>query len=359
VIDRFLIDSIAEGFRVHEHCTRELMPRFLVFGPVVCLVVACGSSPSEPSETNTSRVLLGQAVNAIDGAAASGASVQVNALWPTTADGNGMFSIDVGSPGIHRVVIRAGTFVERETAVSGPSADRVRLSLIPNSFDMTAYDEMFRTTNGRLQRWITPPALVVLGSVMTYRNGGGDEYEATAEQLSDDEVSQMIAHLTEGLALLTGETYTSFASVTVERPAPGARVAVKRGARIVVGRYNGIVTLVNTIGYGQWEELPDGTVVGGSMFLDRDFDRDDSRRRRLRIHELGHALGYLHVKTRTSIMNPSIGPEPTDFDRTAARIAFQRPPGNHAPDVDPTSPVRTSSVNGDSGARWMPPVICQ
>ena len=31
------------------------------------------------------------------------------------------------------------------------------------------------------------------------------------------------------------------------------------------------------------------------MFLDRDFDKNDNRRRLLRIHELGHALGLMHV----------------------------------------------------------------
>ena len=269
-----------------------------------------------------------------------------------------MFSVDVGS-GTHRVRLNASSFVDRDTALAGPSNERVRLSLIPSAFDLEAFDEMFRTANARLQRWVTPPALVVLVSVMAYRNGTGDEYEATGDQLSDDEVSQMVAHLTEGLALLTGETFTNFASVTVERPEAGTRVSVNRVGRVVVGRYDGISTLANTIGYGQWSELPDGTVVGGSMFLDREFDRDDSRRRLLRIHELGHALGYLHVKARTSIMNPAIGPEPTDFDRTAARIAFQRLPGNRAPDIDAATSTRAFSVTGQSGGRWMPPVICQ
>ena len=336
------------------------MRRLLPIVLAVCLA-ACGSSPSQPSESaapSPSPVLLGQTVNAIDGAAAANAAVQVNALWPTTADGSGMFSVDVGTTGMHRLSIRAGSFIERETSVVVPASDRIRLSLIPQSFDLGAYDEMFRSSNSRLQRWITPPALVVLGSVMAYRVGV-DEYEATGEQLSDAEVGDMVANLTEGLALLTGDTYRNFASVTVERPAAGTRVAANRGGRIVVGRYNGISSLANTIGYGQWSELPDGTIIGGAMFLDREFDRDDPRRRRLRIHELGHALGYSHVKTRTSIMNPSIGPEPTDFDRAAARIAFQRAPGNRAPDVDPSSAARTSSVTGASGGRWMPPVICQ
>ncbi len=76
-----------------------------------------------------------------------------------------------------------------------------------------------------------------------------------------------------------------------------------------------------------WSEQPDGSIVGGAMYLDREFDRDDNRRRLLRIHELGHALGYQHVESRTSIMNPSIGPEPTEFDRQGAMVAFARPVG--------------------------------
>ena len=180
-------------------------------------------------------------------------------------------------------------------------------------------------------------------------------FPATADQLTDDEVTSMTAHLTEGLGLLTAGTFTSFASVSVERPQSGEQVSVRRPGTIVVGRYTGITTLANTIGYGNWAEQPDGTIVGGTMWLDRDFDRDDSRRRLLRIHELGHALGYNHVTVRTSIMNPAIGPEPTDFDRAGASIAFQRPVGNVAPDTDPATGRRTFSVT-DGGLRWSTPV---
>ncbi len=112
----------------------------------------------------------------------------------------------------------------------------------------------------------------------------------------------------------------------------------------------GITSLAKTIGYGLWSEQPDGSIVGGAMYLDREFDRDDNRRRLLRIHELGHALGYQHVESRTSIMNPSIGPEPTEFDRAGAIIAFARPVGNKSPrrrpGLDGTCPRRAA---GDVG----------
>ncbi len=282
-------------------------------------------------------------MSAIDGAATPRVQVHLSGRAPVTADGEGRFSIDVGEPGTFTATIRGSAVVERQTSIVGPGSEPLRLALIPSDFDLTAFDEMFRTGD-RLMRWTTRPSLVVLATVMAYQDGARNDYQAIGEQLTQEEVDQMIAHLTEGLALLTGNTFTSFESISVERAEAGTRVNVERPGQIVVGRYSGILTWANTIGYGQWSDRPDGTVTAGAMFLDRDFDRGDARRRLLRIHELGHALGVQHVQTRSSIMNPSIGPEPTAFDRAAAKIAFQRPPGNHAPDIDPSVSNRGFSV---------------
>jgi hypothetical protein len=323
-------------------------------------VAACGggSTPSSPSSPGASGMLQGQTVSAIDGSASPNLSVRIGVKPAVTSDGNGFFEVDLGGQGSYRTRIRGTNVVERDMLLDGPGRGRRQLSVIPSNFDLEAFNEMFRSRNSRLQRWTTRPALVVLGSVMRYRSNADNEYEATSEQLSDDEVSEMVAHLSEGLELLTGSTYTTFTTVEVERPPAGQRVDVARNHRIVVGRYTGIVSLANTIGYGQWLENSDGTIVGGAIFLDRDFDRSDTKRRLLRIHELGHALGYQHVRSRTSIMNPTIGPEPTDFDRAGATIAFQRPPGNQTPDTDPNLPSMFGVVT-EGRARWAPPVYCR
>jgi Matrixin len=319
---------------------------------LVPLASACGSSPTGPSGGG-STVLQGQTVSAVDGSPTPNLSVRIGDRT-VTSDGGGLFEIDLSGAGTYRALVRGNSVVDRETRVSGPSGARTRLSMIPESFDLTAFDQMFRALNSRLERWTSRPSLVVLGSVMEYRSAG-ETYDATGEQLSDEEVGQMIAHLTEGLAALTGNTYTSFASVEVERPAAGMKVNTIRAGRIVAGRYTGILTFARTIGYGQWAETSDGTITAGAMYLDREFDRNDPRRRLLRIHELGHALGYQHVESRNSIMNPSIGPELNDFDRGAAIIAFQRPIGNRAPDVDPA----TSSVSVSTGeGRVSPRTVC-
>ena len=300
-------------------------------------------------------MLQGQTVNAIDGQPRGNLSVRVGLLNVRTDD-SGLFQLDIaGVGGVHRAVISGGDIVERQTRISGGGGAPMRLSVIPSSFELAAFDEMYRTLQSRLSRWTSRPGLVVLGTVMDYR-GASDTYGATDEQLSEGEVSELIAQVTEGLALLTGNTYTSFASVDVERPSAGTRVSPYRTGKIVIGRYRGVTSVDNTIGYGQWGELPDGTIASGAAFLDRDFDTNDSRRRLLRIHELGHALGVQHVESRTSIMNPAIGPEPNDFDRASGTVAFQRSVGNRSPDIDP----ETTTLSATIGApRWSSPTICR
>jgi hypothetical protein len=320
---------------------------------MVTAAAGCAGSSTAPSEASPDRKLEGVTVSALDGAPAAGLSVQVGSAPKVTTDAAGRFTTEVNGPGDYTAVVSGTAIVERRTMVTGPTSVPARLSLMPASFDLHAFDEMFRTANARLQRWTTRPSLVVLASVMNFR-GDAEEFNATSEQLTDDEVSLLIAHLNEGLSLLTGGTYTSFAEVKVERPASGERTSVARPGAIIVGRYNGVQTFARTIGYGRWAENADGSVVAGAMFLDHGFDKNDDRRRLLRIHELGHALGQLHVETRTSIMNPAVGPEPQEFDRQAAIIAFQRAPGNVSPDTDPGTSGKSTTWN----VRWAAPVRC-
>ena len=338
----------------HASCrASDAMTRACIAGMLV-LAAGCASSDSNPVAPQGSRLLEGQTLSAVDGGAIGALSVRVG-IHTVRTDGSGNFQVDVGGPGSFDIVVTGTGAVERHTTVTGPSAERAKITIIPASFNLDAFDEMFRASGGRLRRWTTRPSLVVVASVLKYTDGDNDQYAATAEQLSDDEIAAMVANLSEGLALLTGNTYNEFAGVTIERPRSGEMVTVRRTGQIVVGRYTGITTLAHTIGYGSCAEQPDGTVTAGSMWLDRDFDKADARRRLLRIHELGHALGYLHVTVSTSVMNPAIGPDPTDFDRAGAIVAFQRPVGNVAPDTDPTTGPRTFSVS-EGGARWSAPI---
>lgn len=318
-------------------------------------LAACGGrSPSSPA--SGSGVLEGRTVNAVDGAAAPGVALEVGTR-STTADGEGFFRVNVGGPSTFDLRARGSGIVERQSAIVGPGSEPARVSLIPAAFDLASFNQMFRHNDGALQRWTGRPSLVVLSSVMTYFSGERETYPATSEKIPDEQIEELVAHVTEGLSILTAGTFTGFQAVEIERPESGAQVSVNRTGKIVVGRYNRIVVHANTIGYGQWALAADGSVRGGAMFLDTDFDKNDKRRRLLRIHELGHALGQMHVTDRPSIMNPTLGPDVTDFDRGAASIAFDRPIGNKAPDIDPTRGPGIRS--DDTRLTWAPPVACR
>jgi hypothetical protein len=301
---------------------------------------ACGSSsPLAPTVPDAQvSVLRGATVSAVDGQPIAGVTVRVGSR-NAVSNASGSFQVDNIPSGSQDIVLSGPAVFERHTSVVTPTDNVTQQALIPSDFDMATFDQMFRAS-GRLERWTTAPPLVVLTSVLNYENGFGDspDYHATSEQLTDAEVDLLIAQLTDALALLTGNTYTSFASVERESPAAGSIVKTLRTGKLLVGRYRGIQTTANTIGLGGHVTNDKGEVNTGSIYLDRDFDRSSEQRRLLRTHELGHALGYAHVTTRVSIMNPVIGPEPSAFDRLAAIVAFQRAPGNQSPDSDSTAP---------------------
>ena len=310
----------------------------------------------------TASTFRGETLSAIDGRPLAGLNIKIGSQT-ARSDQSGRFELQNLRDGTDTLVVSGSSIVERQRMVTIPAAETAREALIPATFDLGAFDEMFRGT-GRLQRWTSAPSLVILGNVMQFdKTSSDDHYHATSEQLTEAEVALLIEHLTEGLALLTGNTFTAFSSIDVEHPPSGKSVNTLRAGSIVIGSYKGVQSLANTIGYGRWATNGTPEVIGGSIYLDRNYDRVNEGRRLLRIHELGHALGYLHVTGRTSIMNPAIGPEPTEFDKQGAAIAFQRMPGNQSPDSDVADPPR-SNTGGIFGVRslsqviWSAPVVC-
>ena len=183
--------------------------------------------------------------------------------------------------------------------------------------------EMLGGTDGPRVRWARAPHLKVLVSVMEYTPGNNAEYIATGEQLSEKEIDDLVADLTAGLGLFTADTFAAFAGVERQALAPGATAPVSHPNTIVVGRFHGVQKALGTIGLGGRDARADGTIRSGAVLLDSDYDRTSPKRRLLRTHELGHALGYNHVQSRESIMNPRIGSEPNSFDREAVLVAFR------------------------------------
>src|SRR5262245_60294192 len=183
-----------------------------ILAPIVASLsiafAACGASaPLAPSEGSSSgSQLRGATLNAIDGQPLGGVTTRIGSQ-SAVSDAAGSFQLDHLAAGKQDVVFSAASVVERHTSVA-PSDGLVQQALIPSSFDLNAFDQMFRAT-GRLERWITAPSLVVLTTVMNFDNGFGNsnDYKGTSEQLSEAEVDQLVAHLTAALATLTGNTF--------------------------------------------------------------------------------------------------------------------------------------------------------
>jgi hypothetical protein len=185
-----------------------------------------------------------------------------------------------------------------------------------------ALRELLEGAKGRREAWAAAPSLVIVASVMDYANGDlMNGYSATAEQLTEQERGALVADLTQALGELTGGQIKSFAEVRVESAPSGQTVKMLRAGQIVAARYRGVQSKTGSLGFGG--RMTRGTqITAAAVIIDRDADRDQKQQRVLRTHELGHALGYNHVESRPSIMNPRAGAGLTDFDREALKAAY-------------------------------------
>jgi|WetSurMetagenome_2_1015567.scaffolds.fasta_scaffold89917_2 hypothetical protein len=321
----------------------------------VLLLGACrATSPTAPtpasdnagaSSAGAASVASGRAVDVLTGAPVPSVSVTIDGGSVATSSGDGSFQVAAAGAGFHTIVVSGAGVVQRELSIRTP-ADGAFVSLIPTQFDTAAFDQMVRD-GGVLHRWTSAPALVIIGAVLQFSSTSASSFTALDERLTGDERASIAADLAWGLPQVTGGTYSSFASVVVESPAAGSTVNFfSRSGSIVVARFRGLSKATNYWGYGRWAQS-NSSVVAGAIMVDRDFDATPGAYlRSLRVHELGHALGYCHVTTRASFMNASAVFEPNDFDRDVARIAFQRAPGNRAPDRDPAPTLANARVGG-------------
>jgi len=294
-------------------------------------VLPIPTAPTGSGPTATLRVVSSLTDQPVSGASTTGASVR-----STRSDGDGIVTLEASGPGRYAVSVAAAGFVTRQTRVTIPGNDSL-LDLIPGSFDLVAFDQMFRgvTTGGRLAKYLAAPALVVQRTGLLWASSPDDRYLAENEQWTDAEIDALIADLTFGLRTISAGVFPAFSTIRIEQAAAGAMVTVPQAGAIVVARYRGLrgpTTGDRIGGYGKMTMDATGVIHGGLVMLDRDGELQSAAPRPLRVHELGHTMGLSHVTTRASFMQVLI--EPNDFDKEAFRIAARRPHGNRSPDID-------------------------
>jgi hypothetical protein len=293
--------------------------------------------------TSTARI-----TDAITGSTLSGVTATGSGIGGSASSITGVMTVGANdaSASARAVTFSRDGYVSRTVAMKIPGSE-VAVTMIPSSFNLTAFDELLRVT--RLQRWTSAPPLRVQTRTLQFTGINQAEGVGIADEMSGNERVILEDDLTWALPQLTGNTFTSFAGVTRETIDVDARMQVLNTGMITVARYAGLTAGSGFWGYSRWQFRPDGTVIGGTIMLDRDFDRSGhASRRSLRAHELGHALGYTHVTVLQSVMNSSAVTEPNTFDKQATLIAFLRPPGNVRLDSDPSE----ASLNRLGAAVW-------
>lgn len=341
--------------------------RLVVVLPVA--LAACGGSrgPNAPETNNPGsggtpvpgpHVVTGTTVSAINGAAAPSVDFTVNGTLVGRSGAGGTFSVGFPSTGVNRTVLNAAGFVTRDTGVTAP-AGAVQLSLIPSSFDLASFDQMFRHqqlagTGPGLTRWTSAPAIVIERRVLQFTEVNAATYQALDETLTQAEVDSVADDMRAGYDILTAGRLGPPASLTSQEAAAGATVTPRQDRTIVVTRQKGLTTSTGFWGYARWSTTADGEVTSAVIMLDRDFEVSASVfHRSLRMHELGHALGCQHISTgRLSVMNSNARTEPNDFDRQSARLASLRPTGNRTPDIDPASHSATTAGRTSQALVW-------
>lgn len=326
-----------------------VLKRLLCAGVVVAGVACSSSSPTEPSTPGASTFTAAATViDAVTGQPIAGVTANGSDITggPSTSTGTLTVTAVASSANARMVTFAVDGYVNRSVAMK-VAGNAVTISMIPSSFNLNAFDELLRTP--LLRRWTSAPGLRLQTRTLTFEDVNQADAVAEDAAWSDGEAAEVEADLAWALPQLTGGTFQAFSPVSRQTAAVGERVSLLNTGVITVARVRGLRTRTGFAGYGRWQFQNDGTVVGGSVMLDYDFELTAPQQRRaVRAHELGHALGYDHVAAATSLMNPTGASAPVTFDLQATTIAFRRPPGNVRPDADPSS----ASLNSLREAQW-------
>jgi hypothetical protein len=293
-------------------------------------------------------VASGRVIDALSGAGLPGVAISGEDVTAAASGPDGTFRVTATAMAAPRVLEFASSdAVTRRTWLRVPDEHEALVSLIPSHFDQRAFDEMLRSP--MLRRWTAAPPLVIERRVLAFTDVDMTEAVAAEDRMEDAEAESLLADLKWALPQLTGGRFEDFDLVAWQTAQPGGTVQLLNTGVITVVRVAGLADSTGTWGWSRWLFGSTGVVM-----LDDAFERSGSSYlRSLRAHELGHALGYAHVSGTLSVMNADGRAEPTAFDLDATRIAFDRQPGNRAPDVDPEPALVPQHV---AAPRWSEPV---
>lgn len=322
---------------------------------LAALTVACGAAPGAPPGPGPGVPPVFQTslrvVSALQaGAGIASVTISLPDGTPLQTEATGAAVIRLGESGTVAVSLRHPDFVERATRIRVPDEGVVTVSLIPLSHDLTSFEQFAPRMSG-LQRWTRNPRMRVLTRAVDYSlaTGGFREFPVVDRAFSQTQIDCLVAGMTASLPEMAGG-HLSWEGVDIVDMEPGTRIradATPEGTILVLPAVS-----LGAGGRGTGYAGADPFVLTrGVVFFDAIFNYCVLSA--LYRHELGHALGYMHVTGRPSVMAPG-GGALQEFDRHSITIVFQRPAGNRLPDQDPTA--GSLNVTTSSFVRSIEPV---
>jgi hypothetical protein len=286
-------------------------------------------------------------MNVFSGSGVAGVTVSGAGLaTKTPSASSGALTVTSDNSGGRDVTFAGPSVITRATRLTLPS-DAAKVTLIPSDFDLAAFDQLCRQPS--IRRWRYPPIIAVQARVAKFTSLTDTSLPASYVVEADATARQVALDMQSALSDLTGGRFKLFDAISVLHDGASGPIPIQVSGRITVTRVTGLYAATGFGGFTRWEVTSAGEVTGASILLDTNYDIPASPyATTLRMHEFGHALGLSHVTTRSSVMNPNAMTAPTQFDRDATRLEWDRPLGNQSPDIDPSD----SSINRSGGRYW-------